>query len=114
MQVTLPYPPTLNHMYIKSSYGVRLSDEVAPFRLLVSNAVSTQTDGEYFELDQRLSVTLNVYRPRKAGDIDATQKAVFDALNGVLWHDDKQIVEMHVYRHDDKHKPRVELEVTAL
>lgn len=108
--VTLPYPPLLNHMYIKTRRGIRLSDAAISFRQMAQIAlrwVDHKFTGE-------LAVTLHVYRPRKVGDIDATQKAVFDALNGVLWHDDKQIVEMHVYRHDDKLCPRVELEVTAL
>lgn len=109
--VTLPYPPLLNHMYVKTSRGVFLSAETTGFRLLVCNAVSKQTHGEYFEADQMLTVELHVYRPRKTGDIDATPKAVLDALNGVLWHDDKQIDELHIYRHDDKNNPRVEVKV---
>lgn len=112
--VTLPYPPLLNHMYIKTRRGVFLSPDVPAYRLVVCNAVSLQTNGEYFEADQRLKITLNVYRPRRTGDIDATQKAIFDALNGVLWHDDKQIYEMHVYRHDDKFDPRVSVMVEAV
>ena len=58
-----------------------------------------------------LAVTLHLYRPCKRGDIDAYQKACFDALNGILWKDDGQICELHVYRRDDKKRPRVELTV---
>jgi Holliday junction resolvase RusA-like endonuclease len=34
-----------------------------------------------------------------------------DALNGLAYEDDKQIVELHAYRYDDKKNPRIEIEV---
>lgn len=33
-----------------------------------------------------------LWRP-KGDDVDNLEKAVYDALNGILWHDDRQIVE---------------------
>ena len=53
-------------------------------------------------------VTLTFYR--KSGrqvDIDNLSKAVLDALNGVVWNDDKQVV------HLDLHKLRVSTEIEA-
>jgi Holliday junction resolvase RusA-like endonuclease len=38
-------------------------------------------------------------------------KVTLDALCGVLYGDDDQIVELHSFRHDDKNNPRVEVEV---
>ena len=51
-----------------------------------------------------LSVTLHFYKPLKTtapnfGDIDNLVKAVLDACNGILWLDDRQIVELHSYKH---------------
>lgn len=105
--VTLPYPPLLNHMYVKTRRGMRLSDKAKAFRMMAQIALRWTE----YQFEGSIAVELHVYRPRKAGDIDGTQKAVFDAMNGLLWVDDKQIIEMHVYRHDDKHCPRVELTV---
>ena len=61
-----------------------------------------------------LSVTLHFYKPRNPaaknyGDIDNLAKAVLDACNGVIWSDDKLIVELHCYKHKDAGK--IELEV---
>ena len=61
-----------------------------------------------------LSVTLHFYRPRNPaarnyGDIDNLAKAVLDACNGVIWNDDKLIVELHCYKH--KGAGKIELEV---
>ncbi len=33
---------------------------------------------------------------------------MFDALNGLVWLDDMQVVEIHSFRADDKKNPRVE------
>jgi Holliday junction resolvase RusA-like endonuclease len=52
-----------------------------------------------------------LYRPRRAGDADNALKALLDALNGLLWVDDSQIEELHLWRRDDKARPRVELVV---
>jgi Holliday junction resolvase RusA-like endonuclease len=45
------------------------------------------------------------------GDVDGPVKALLDSLNGLAWDDDSQIEVLHVFRHDDKANPRVEVEV---
>jgi Holliday junction resolvase RusA-like endonuclease len=39
---------------------------------------------------------------------------MFDALNGLVWLDDSQVVEIHSFREDDKLNPRVEFLVYEL
>ncbi len=52
-----------------------------------------------------LALTLHFYKnaeptsKTRYGDIDNLEKAVLDACNGILWLDDRQIVEMHSYKH---------------
>ena len=46
-------------------------------------------------------------------DID-NNKALFDALTGILYEDDSQITELHLSKHFDKANPRVELEIESL
>jgi Holliday junction resolvase RusA-like endonuclease len=62
----------------------------------------------------RIAVTMHVYRPRKSGDLDNRTKAVLDCLQGVVYLDDAQIVELHTYRHDDKLNPRVEVTISEV
>ena len=57
-----------------------------------------------------VAVTLHVYRARRSGDLDNKIKVCLDSLNGHLWNDDAQVVELHAYLHDDKFNPRVEVE----
>lgn len=54
-----------------------------------------------------LAVSMEVFRPRKIGDIDAPVKITSDVLNGILWVDDAQIVALRVLRFDDAANPRI-------
>jgi Holliday junction resolvase RusA-like endonuclease len=56
---------------------------------------------------------MNFYRPQRRGDLDNRIKVLADALQGILYSDDKQVSELHAYLHDDKQNPRVEVEVWA-
>ena len=51
---------------------------------------------------------------RQFGDVDNHLKAIFDALNGVCYVDDAQIVRAVVEKHTDKARPRVEIELGAI
>ena len=61
----------------------------------------------------KLSVRFFFGTKRKA-DLDNFNKLWQDALSGIVYEDDSQIGELHLYRDYDKLKPRIELEVTAL
>jgi Holliday junction resolvase RusA-like endonuclease len=51
--------------------------------------------------------------PTTKPDVDNTIKAVFDALNGVVWKDDVQVVGMHMTKRYSAN-PRVDVEVVPL
>lgn len=61
-----------------------------------------------------VGLRLNVYRPRKVGDLDNCIKVTLDALKGILFEDDKQVVEISARRWDDKDSPRVVVEVYSV
>lgn len=58
-------------------------------------------------LEGDVSFTMRLYRPRKTGDVQNYSKVLLDSLEGFAYHNDKQIVEFHAFRHDDKENPRV-------
>jgi len=61
-----------------------------------------------------LTLTLRVYfENNRRRDLDNVAKCV-DGLNGLVWHDDSQVHELHVYRHVDQKNPRVEVAVDIL
>jgi len=62
-----------------------------------------------------VTLTLRVYfENARRQDLDNILKAAADAGNGLIWHDDSQIAELHVYRGYDAKRPRVEVAVDIL
>ena len=68
-----------------------------------------------FPTSTRLAVSLSVYWPdQRRRDIDNAAKAILDACNGILWMDDSQVDELHVYRLHDAARPRVDVTVREI
>ena len=58
------------------------------------------------------SVALNVlfyYGDKRKRDIDAYLKILLDAMTGIVYEDDNQVTELHVYKDVDKEEPRTEI-----
>ena len=109
MKITLPYPPTANlywrmfrNRIVKSAdarnYQKRVALIARGFRKLVGP----------------VGIHVKAYRPRRIGDLDNTLKVVLDALRGIAYEDDKQIISIHADRYDDKANPRLEIELCEL
>ena len=110
--IVLPLPPSTNANWDHYSGRVVLSEESrnyrANVRLLANIARVRPFDGD-------VAVYVHVYRARADQDLDNySSKTVLDSLNGVLFHDDIQVVELHSWRHDDKENPRIEVEVRKI
>ncbi len=110
MRITLPYPPSVNHLFstfrgrrIKSKEGRQYAKNVGVIALVKGLK----------PIDGPVSVRIDAYRKRKAGDLDNCLKSLFDSLKGIAWHDDAQIVHIEAQRFDDKYNPRVEVEIVA-
>ena len=109
--LVLPYPPTVNHMYRRARGHLALTPEALAFRHAVKMIAHVQA---VKPINGPVAVFLDVYRPRKRGDLDNLLKAVLDALNGVAYVDDDQVQQIHAVRYDDKRAPRVEVGVVSL
>lgn len=55
------------------------------------------TEKPYFPKEARLSVSIQLHGKYIRGDSDNIQKAVHDAAKGILWHDDRQLDELHFW-----------------
>lgn len=107
---TLPYPPSGNRYWRHARGRTYLSAEAVAY---IADAGKEAIRQRVRPLAGNVVVSLTVYRPAKRGDLDNTAKVLLDAMNGIAWTDDKQIVELHLYRNEDKKNPRVEVEVSA-
>lgn len=73
--------------------GRRLLDKPVVVNLIATFDVPTS-----WSKKKRIeALTGNLY-PAGRYDIDNIAKGVFDACNGILWVDDKQVVECHLYK----------------
>lgn len=111
MKVTLPYPPSANRYFRVFRGHAVLSAEAKAYKKQVA-AILTAAGWKPAAGD--VSYVAHVYRPLRSGDLDNRLKVLGDALTGFAWLDDKQVVELHAYRHDDKANPRVEMSILVL
>lgn len=115
VSVVLPYPPSANRYWrsyvVNGSVRVVVSKEGKDYKRaayrLAALSIKNPLDGPLF-------ADYKVYRPRKAGDLSNRIKVVEDALEGVAYDNDNQIVEMHAKRFDDKENPRIEITIRKL
>jgi len=112
LEFTVPYPPSGNRLTRRGRFHQYESKESKAYKVGVGLLLKSQKVTK-FDKEALLSVTAHIYRPRASGDLDNRLKALLDALNGLVWEDDRQVVEIHAYRNDDKANPRVEVIVMS-
>jgi crossover junction endodeoxyribonuclease RusA len=100
---TLPVPPSANRYWRVYRNRIVVTDEARAYkdeiRLLLRQVAP---------LKKLVSVNFTVFRPAMRGDLDNYNKVMFDALQGLAYVNDNQIIEIHSFREDDKQNPRVE------
>lgn len=111
IRLTLPLTPLLNRYYRKFNNRMVLSADGQTYKDQV--ALICQTAGIQ-PLEGDVSITADVYRKARRGDIDGYIKGLLDALQGYAYLSDSQIVELRMMRYDDKHNPRVEVTITTI
>lgn len=62
-----------------------------------------------------VAVTIRFYfGTKRTRDLDNQNKLILDALSGIVYKDDKQIQELHLYKDYNKAKPRIEVSIIEL
>ncbi len=108
MTLTLPLPPSANVYWRMWRGHMVVSTEAKNYKVAagwMAKAAGVEP------LRGAVAVTMTVYRARKSGDLDNRIKVTMDAMNGIAWEDDSQVVELHAYLRDDKNAPRIELSI---
>lgn len=109
IKLTLPFPPVLNHLYPTTRTGKRVKSRAG--REYAHTAGWQAKEQGAVPIAGPVAVTIDAYRPRRVGDIDAPLKVLLDALTGIAYEDDGQIEWLLIRRHDDAKNPRVELTI---
>lgn len=109
---TFPIPPSANEYWrsfvVNNKVRVVLSAKAKSYKEAVADLAH--------RLGMRpavgdVSIAIRLYRNQASGDLDNRIKVTLDALRGVAFEDDKQVVEIHAYRHDDKGNGRIVISV---
>jgi crossover junction endodeoxyribonuclease RusA len=108
IKVTLPLPPSANRYWRNWRGRMVVSAEAQQYKQDVGDVCRHHS---IEPMAGAVSVQIDVYRARKAGDLDNFLKVAGDSLIGHAFHDDSQVVEIIARRFDDKQNPRLEITV---
>ena len=110
-KITLPYPPSANRYWRVTRQGrTYISDHARQYKL---NVATLARAAKLKQIDGDVVLHLDIYRPIKRGDLSNRIKILEDALQGIAYKDDSQIVEIVARRFEDKKSPRVEILLKA-
>lgn len=107
-------PPTsVNKMYAPKRYGgIRLTDVARNWKLYAELTAQSQWEGKS-PLNGRLCVTYRFFGTTM--DWDNPCKILGDSMNKIVYFDDSQIVEAHIYLYrEEKDDPRVDVEIQTI
>jgi len=111
--LVLPYPPTLNNLYatvIRKGKPIRIQTSAAK-NYKATVALIARAAGYKKPEAGNLMLLLDIYRPRRSGDLSNTIKVIEDGLKGVAFFDDSQILYIIARRFEDKTRPRAEVQI---
>lgn len=84
---------------------------VKDWELLIKQSASV-TKPQNWMHTQSYNVSVKIFWPNKRRkDIDNISKSLLDSMAGILYEDDSQVQELHLYRGFDKQNPRIEVSV---
>lgn len=103
IEITLPVPPSVNRIWRTGNGRTYKDAKARAYGLAVEAAWRTaKLPCPAFPAGVAVKYRLIWYRFPASGDLSNRLKLVEDALNGLAWADDKQIVECHAFRQDCK------------
>lgn len=106
-KLVLPLPPSANKYWRNGHNGrVYVSQVAKDYKKEVFYLANIPDDSLF---DSKICMAMRFYRKRKIGDGDNFEKILFDALQGVLYRNDRQVVWHSTAVLDDKDNPRVEI-----
>lgn len=108
VSLTLPYPPSANRYWRYVRNHPVVSADAKAYRAAAGMMARHQGMAPF---TGKVALYIELYRPQKSGDLDNRIKILADALKGVAYNDDDQIVEIYARLHDDKANPRAEVEI---
>lgn len=118
LELELSWPPSTSHAYIRRSMkfggkGMMMTTDARRYKA-AAQAIARKVMQQAGHAIQggNIAVVMDLYPPtRRKTDIDNRNKLVFDALEGTVFHDDSQIVELLAKKHQKSDRPGVGLRI---
>lgn len=99
-------PISVNKMYRGRRF---MSKEGKETKEAMGWEIKKQWKGEIIK--DEVAINIIFYVPNKRSDLDNLLKGTLDCLTGIIYEDDSQITELHVFKENDKENPRIVLSV---
>lgn len=110
MRLILPVPPSVNHCYGRTKFGVYKTAEAKAWQQEAGYRAKAWWKSQ--PIDTKLVLNIWVWWPNKRRrDLDNICKLALDALTGIVWTDDHLVLPRFQDYAVDKENPRIELEV---
>lgn len=103
----LPWPPSVNHYYMRTKFGMAIGARGKAFRLEAIYLCNREVlKAERFGAGQRLHVSVAAFAPdRRKRDLDNLNKCLLDALTHAgVYVDDSQIDHLELIRKQVQNK----------
>lgn len=102
IEVTLPWPPSVNHYWRMWQNRMVISTEGRKYRQAVADQILIQRGAKH--IAQKVKVTIAAYRPdERKRDLDNLLKSTLDALSHAgVYEDDSLIVDLRIYWEPEK------------
>lgn len=116
MKFTIPGKPiSVNHAYGQNRNGRRyLTNQGDTFKVLVGYTAQSAMKTVLTQFKYPIKVSLEYYYDdKRKRDIDNGIKLCLDAMTGIVYKDDSEIVCLEVWK-DYADEPRIEIEITQL
>jgi len=114
-------PPSTQHLYGNMVRGKRvirfMTKEGKDFkgRLATAAIKAVQTAGLEFPFQDKVSMNLQLkFKDKRRRDIDNYNKVILDALQGIVYEDDKQICDLEITKDSDCIEDRIIVEVEPM
>jgi Holliday junction resolvase RusA-like endonuclease len=108
--LVLPVPPSANRWWRRSGTHMYKSTEARDYQTYV-NRLARSLGIRMIRRPSQVAFQVTWYRDKKMGDLDKRLGIVLDALQGVVYENDSQIVEILAKRIDATSNPRIEVTV---
>ena len=117
INLRLPYPPSINHYYVRTKKGLAIKPEGVWYRQQVGFLVAIARLPRKFLGNEKVQVTIHAFTPdRIPRDVDNILKCLLDALTDAhVWGNDKQVYDLHITKdYDTQKKGYVEVTVSEI